>query len=105
MKQRGGPMASIMSSLGRPCRYAARFARLSSWLAQRDRKKDQQGKRRTRGQNDGKGNTRRKRQCTGEGRSDRGAAHLHKTEQRGCQPGLAPDRMERERSAERIDQT
>src|SRR5258707_381162 len=70
-----------------------------------DRDKDQKGKCRTRRQDDRKGSRRLKRQNACERRADGCAAHLQKTQQRGCQAGLPSKRMERDRSAERIDQS
>ena len=53
-------------------------------LAQRDREKDQKGKRRTRRQDDSKRSKRLKRQNACNRRADGRAAHLEEAEQRGC---------------------
>ena len=74
-------------------------------LAQRDRKKGQKGKRRTRRQDDGKGSKRLKRQKACKRRADGCTAHLEEAEQCGCQPGLPSKGMKRNRGAERIDQS
>ena len=76
-----------------------------SRLAQHDRKEDQKGKRRTSGQDDGERNRRRKGSTLGNDAPMAAQPICRKPSSADAEPGLPSKRMERDRGAERIDQS